>query len=578
MSASGSDDEYSDEEEEKSEEEEQGDPDYVGSSSAKTPQGSARAPNVPVSTPFQWNLYTYGADMTDKQKREQDERNFAEAAKKEKKPKSIADSKRRIRFDSKGNLQYSDDPDKSGWQPAIFHHWIRRELAEAANRRGSYEFPRKSGREPGNSTAFLGSQRHWGTDRAHYAPAMFEYEPLRDRTSRPPGPWRHNGRLVIDYWLRPLQNFQDIPPVLSSEYEGEFMEPTQRGNKRIKHTDFRQRMPPFISRQGEPRPVTSANNLAKRNRFFRNKAGAIPWTKRDKSSARIKDYIDSVHAQQRPGRRGNDTRGCQDLTREQIQELFEINAGSRGRVLEVAGPEPRGPVQRGLNPLTRKPSATKPPGVKSSAPKPSLTKGSAGQPLVTSPPRRKTKRKYVSSEEGSPPASGRGPSSLNTSNLPSIGRVLGIPERPRSGIGATSLVAPNDTNEEAGTESDSEEDYNDRLYEIPETPEEIESIQGLLQPTLAHYYDLTGFHIQEWNQDATYVEQVEQIERAMHGVMDRLGRPRPAILRIDEFNEERAVWNLPWDTATYGDPPDLSSEVVWQLDGSGRSWQGGRWV
>lgn len=107
-------------------------------------------------------------------------------------------------------------------------------------------FPRKSGREPGNSTAFLESQRHWGTDRAHYAPIMFEYEPRRDRTSRPPGPWRHNGRLVIDYWLRPLQNFQDIPPVLSSEYEGEFMEPTQRGNKRIKHTDFRQRMYAFF--------------------------------------------------------------------------------------------------------------------------------------------------------------------------------------------------------------------------------------------------------------------------------------------------------------------------------------------
>ena len=311
--------------------------------------------------------------------------------------------------------------------------------------------------------------------------------------------------------------------------------------------------------------MTSANNLAKRNRYFRNKAGAIPWTKRDKSSAKIKGYIDSVHAQQRPGRRGNDTRGCQDLTREQIQELLEINAGSKGRVSTAAGPEPRGP----------KPSGPKRPDFESSG---RNSKGGAPQPTITTPPRRKTKRKYVSSEEGSPPASGRGPSSLNTSNLPSIGRVLGIPERPRSGIGGTSFVAPNDTNEDAVTDSDSEEDYNDRLYEIPETPEEIESIQRLLQPTLAHYYDLTGFHIQEWNQDATYVEQVEQIERAMHGVMDRLGRPRPAILRIDEFNEERAVWNLPWDTATYGDPPDLSSEVVWQLDGSGRSWQGGRWV
>ena len=159
MSNPGSDDnDYSDEEEEKEQEEEQGDPDYVGSSSAKNPQGCTRAPNVPLSDPFQWDLYSYGVNMTDKQKRDQDERNFAEAAKKERKSKSIADGKRRIRFDAKGNLQYSDDPDTSGWreysktsqivttsdistEPAVFHHWIRRELAEAANRRGSYGRP-----------------------------------------------------------------------------------------------------------------------------------------------------------------------------------------------------------------------------------------------------------------------------------------------------------------------------------------------------------------------------------------------------------------------------------------------------
>ena len=154
MSASGSDEEYSDEERSSEEEVEQDDPPYVGSSSART----RGAPNVPVSTPFQWNLYTYGADMTDRQKREQDERNFAEAVKKEKQPKRLADSKRKIRFDSKGNLQYSDNPDKSGWrkrsnsyqtvtfshiptEPAVFHHWISRELAEAANRRGTYGRP-----------------------------------------------------------------------------------------------------------------------------------------------------------------------------------------------------------------------------------------------------------------------------------------------------------------------------------------------------------------------------------------------------------------------------------------------------
>ena len=140
------------------EEEEQGDPNYVGSSLGEIPQRSTRTPNVPPSTSPQWDFYSYTANMTDKQKREQDERNFSKAVGKERKSKGIADSKRRIRFDNEGNLQYSDDPETSEWrecsksyprlaisntslEPAVFHHWIRRELAEASNRRGSYGRP-----------------------------------------------------------------------------------------------------------------------------------------------------------------------------------------------------------------------------------------------------------------------------------------------------------------------------------------------------------------------------------------------------------------------------------------------------
>ena len=118
-------------------------------------------------------------------------------------------------------------------------HLLQHTLSELTYR---VVFPRRAGREPGNMTSFVESQRQWGTQRQHYAPIMFQYEPPRNRTSPAAGPWLHNGRRVIDYWLRPLQNFQDIPQVLSSEYEGEFMEPSQRQNSRIKHTDFRQRM------------------------------------------------------------------------------------------------------------------------------------------------------------------------------------------------------------------------------------------------------------------------------------------------------------------------------------------------
>lgn len=164
MSNSGSEDDVNpDDEQDKDvddedEEEQQDDPSLVDLSSAETPQRSTRAPNVRLSTSSGLDLYSYGPNMSDKQRREQDERNFAKAAEKERKSKSIVDSKRRIRFDANGNLQYSEDPENSEWrecsksyarlttsntplEPAVFHHWIRRELAEAANRRGRYGRP-----------------------------------------------------------------------------------------------------------------------------------------------------------------------------------------------------------------------------------------------------------------------------------------------------------------------------------------------------------------------------------------------------------------------------------------------------
>ena len=164
MSNSGSEDDVNSDDEQaeyvddEDEEEQQDAPSFVGLSSAETQQRSAGAPNAPLSPSFGLDLYSYEANLTDKQRRQQDERNFARAAGRERKSKTTADRKRRIRFDDQGNLQYSDDPETSEWrkwskfylilktsntplEPAVFHHWIRRELAEAANRRGRYSRP-----------------------------------------------------------------------------------------------------------------------------------------------------------------------------------------------------------------------------------------------------------------------------------------------------------------------------------------------------------------------------------------------------------------------------------------------------
>ena len=125
MSNSGSEDDVNSDDEQaeyvddEDEEEQQDDPSFVGLTSAETQQQSVRAPNAPFSIPTQGDLYSYEPNMSDKQKREQDERNFATAARKERKSKSIADSKRRIRFDNEGNLQYSDDPETSEWRKCV---------------------------------------------------------------------------------------------------------------------------------------------------------------------------------------------------------------------------------------------------------------------------------------------------------------------------------------------------------------------------------------------------------------------------------------------------------------------------
>ena len=43
-------------------------------------------------------------------------------------------------------------------------------------------------------------------------------------------------------WLSPVRNLDDVPLVLSSKYEGDFMEPAWRHNSALKYEDFRARM------------------------------------------------------------------------------------------------------------------------------------------------------------------------------------------------------------------------------------------------------------------------------------------------------------------------------------------------
>ena len=92
-------------------------------------------------------------------------------------------------------------------------------------------------------TCFNEVQQHWGLARADYAPVMFEWERLNraDPLYRV-GRLYYQGLLVIDYWRMPVRNFREIPLVISSAFEGGFMEPATRLHSKIAYEDMRARM------------------------------------------------------------------------------------------------------------------------------------------------------------------------------------------------------------------------------------------------------------------------------------------------------------------------------------------------
>ena len=72
---------------------------------------------------------------------------------------------------------------------------------------------------------------------------MFEWERL-DRTdpTYQLGSLYYQGLLVIDYWRTPVRAFQELPLVISSEFEGGYMEPATRLHSEMAYEDLRARM------------------------------------------------------------------------------------------------------------------------------------------------------------------------------------------------------------------------------------------------------------------------------------------------------------------------------------------------
>ena len=105
------------------------------------------------------------------------------------------------------------------------------------------DFPRQRGIGSWDITCFNEAEEHWGLERPHYAPVMFKWERLgRSDPTYQLDSLYYQGLLVIDYWCTPVRNFREIPLVISSAFEGGFIEPAVRLHSKMGHEDIRARM------------------------------------------------------------------------------------------------------------------------------------------------------------------------------------------------------------------------------------------------------------------------------------------------------------------------------------------------
>ena len=104
-------------------------------------------------------------------------------------------------------------------------------------------FPRMRGKGCNDITCYNHVQKDWGPERKDYAPIIFEWErPGRNDPNYRLGNLYYRDLLVLDYWRTPVRAFREIPLVISSAFEGGFMEPALRLHSKLTYEDIRARM------------------------------------------------------------------------------------------------------------------------------------------------------------------------------------------------------------------------------------------------------------------------------------------------------------------------------------------------
>ncbi|MCJ1264526.1 hypothetical protein MMC22_004398 [Lobaria immixta] len=244
-----------------------------------------------------------------------------------------------------GAMEYRTD---NGWVPAIYHDDIRAQLI-AEGPQGTYNVPRKQGKGINDVTSFHPAYKTNGPGRENRHKILFRYE-RKDYPvpSYAPEIMTYRGQVVLDPYNDPVLQWNEIPLVLSSKYEGYDMEVVRRLNPNIGFRDFRARMPRVIIKGQNRMDSWGLSTLSMRNTRFRLASCCLAWVDRAGSDM-LKAYLDTLLPKE--CRDKNSTEDFRDLTRVEVDLAKLANKGkflkrARGRALDEATRQSRNEVEQ----------------------------------------------------------------------------------------------------------------------------------------------------------------------------------------------------------------------------------------
>jgi hypothetical protein len=195
----------------------------------------------------------------------------------------------------------------------------------------------------GNRTMRQAQYAHWQGDRNGgrpeilfelYPKGQYDYSPATGRRKKAPHEFYpqcdEHGRVLLNFFDRPLKNSHVIPFAISTEIEGWEMEAICRMDPDICHQDFLDRMLPDSALNGKTRPTKGTLNH--RRRRDRMKMRILPWPLPRQLSYSDQQVVKELDASQVEN---NTTRLLQDLSKEDIEIQEAIMYGGH---FERSGP------------------------------------------------------------------------------------------------------------------------------------------------------------------------------------------------------------------------------------------------